>query len=133
MTTRTFLLRAQDDLDAKVSPETIAQAKELPGQDQPAQARVIPPESYLSLWPSVLKRTSDDALEKLRAGEATQEQLYMVMGIMNEQMGPSETVRAITEAIDAGVASGSLPAERATEALNAVAHFIRIQEKPEAD
>jgi hypothetical protein len=32
MTTRTFLLRAPDDLDAEVSPETIAQADELPGR-----------------------------------------------------------------------------------------------------
>ena len=135
MTTETFLLHAKNHLNAQVSAETVDQAKELPGQSQPATVQTLTPEQWVSLGPQVLAGMTDPGLERLRSGEYSESQMYFILGLLSARVGKEKAMQAVIAALNAAVASGDLPFERAVEATHVLIKFasMKADEPPAED
>jgi hypothetical protein len=127
MTTDAFLHHAGKYLDAEISDETIAQAEERPGQVQPvAQTVTLTPEQWVSLWPEMMAGMSEKSLEQLRSGEFTNDGLYIALGLLTVRLGKEEAMKVVGRELEAGLASGALPFDRAAEAARALVRFASM-------
>jgi hypothetical protein len=118
MTTDTFLRRAETYLEAEVSDETIAQAREVP----------VRYAGLTVLTANLSNDTRDELLESVRVGGMDTSALIVTTAVLARAYGNSEAVSRITQAIQEGHASGKLTTAQTVDAMNVVANYIREQE-----
>jgi hypothetical protein len=126
MTTETFLRHAKTHLDAKVSEETVDQAKELPTRFG----------DFIVLTANLTNNMIDRSLELVRAGDADTKELMLTIVVLAKALGDSEAMDRIMQAITEGQASGKLTMAQAVDAMEVVADYVRQQEsqnKPPAE
>lgn len=118
MTTGTFLHHAETYLDAEVSDETIAQAKELP-------ARIPAPESSVAEDP-FLFALSDWLVEGFGNGDVSAAELVAGMETMDRHAGRMKAVTHMVKAIGRATDSGRMTAAQSADAISVLSRHVQL-------